>query len=93
MKRNEARVVIRHKAKLVVKGYSQRQGVDYEEVFAPIARLEAVRLLIALAAHQSWEVHHHDVKSAFLNGEPYEEVYVAQPPDFVSAGRKGKCLG
>jgi hypothetical protein len=92
VKKNEARVVVRHKARLVVKGYSQRQGVDYEEVFAPVARLEAVRLLIALAAHQSWEVHHLDIKSAFLNGELNEEVYVAQPPGFVRAGNEGKVL-
>jgi hypothetical protein len=92
VKKNEAGVVVRHKARLVVKGYSQRQGVDYEEVFAPVARLEAVRLLIALAAHQSWEVHHLDIKSAFLNGELNEEVYVAQPPSFVRAGNEGKVL-
>jgi hypothetical protein len=59
-----------------------RKGVDFEEVFAPVARIETVRLLIALAAQRGWNVHHMDVKSAFLNGELEEEVYVHQPPGF-----------
>jgi hypothetical protein len=66
--------------------------VDYEEVFAPVARLEAVRLLIALAAHQRWKDHHLDVKSTFLNRELNEEVCVAHPPGFVRAGSEGKVL-
>jgi hypothetical protein len=52
----------------VVKGYAQKRGIDYDEVFAPVARLDTVRLLIALASHNDWEMHHMDVKSAFLNG-------------------------
>lgn len=59
--------VTKHKARLVAKGYVQKQGIDFEEVFAPVTRLETVRLLIALAAKNGWEVHHFDVKSAFLN--------------------------
>ena len=80
------------KAYLVVKGYAQRQGIDYDEVFAPVARLDTVRLLIALAAHEGWEVHHMDVKSAFLNGDLNEEVYVEQPPGFVKRGNEHKVL-
>jgi hypothetical protein len=80
VKKNEHGDVVRHKARLVVKGYAQRQGVDYDEVFAPVARLEAVRLLLALAADEGWQVHHMDVKTVFLNGELQEEVYVQQPP-------------
>ena len=57
--------------------------MDYDEVFAPVARLETVRILLALAAQGEWEVHHMDVKSAFLNGDLQEEVYVMQPPGFV----------
>jgi hypothetical protein len=72
--------VIKHKARLVAKGYVQRQGVDFDEVFAPVARMETVRLLLAIAAHCEWQVHHMDVKSAFLNGDLTEEVYVHQPP-------------
>jgi hypothetical protein len=76
-------VVVKHKARLVAKGYVQREGVDFEEVFAPVARLDSVRLLLALAAQEGWLVHHLDVKSAFLNGDLKEEVYVMQPPGFV----------
>jgi len=75
--------IIKHKARLVAKGYAQREGVDFEEVFAPVARIETVRLLLALAARCGWRVHHMDVKSAFLNGDLVEEVYVQQPPGFV----------
>lgn len=83
LKKDEHGVILKHKARFVAKGYVQRQGVDSEEVFAPVARLESVRLLIALAAHEGWAVHHMDVKTAFLNGNLEEEVYVAQPPGFV----------
>jgi hypothetical protein len=82
-KKNPAGEIVKHKARLVAKGYAQRQGVDFEEVFAPVARMETVRALLALAAHNGWHVHHMDVKSAFLNGELAEEVYVVQPPGFV----------
>lgn len=72
--------VVKHKARLVAKGYVQKQGVDFEEAFAPVARLESVRMLLAIAAQEGWAVHHMDVKSAFLNGDLSEEVYVVQPP-------------
>jgi hypothetical protein len=75
--------VVKYKARLVAKGYAERQGVDHDEVFAPVARMETVRLLLALAAHRGWPVHHMDVKSAFLNGDLEEEVYVHQPPGFI----------
>jgi len=75
--------VIKHKARLVAKGYAQVQGVDFEEVFAPVARIETVRVLLALAAQGGWEVHHMDVKPAFLNGDISEVVYVKQPPGFI----------
>jgi hypothetical protein len=75
--------IIKHKARLVAKEYAQREGVDYDEVFAPVARIETVRLLIAVAAKRGWQVHHMDVKLAFLNGDLLEEVYVQQPPGFV----------
>jgi hypothetical protein len=69
--------VVRYKAHIVAKGYVQQAGIDYDEVFAPVARIESVRLLLALAAHKGWEVHHMDAKSAFLNGDLQEEKYVS----------------
>lgn len=73
----------KHKAHLVAKGYVEKQGVDFEEVFTPVTRLETVRLLLALATKNRWEIHHLDVKLAFLNGELKEVVYVSQPEGFV----------
>ena len=77
LKKNSAGEVIKHKARLVAKGYVQQEGIDFDEVFAPVARLDTVRVILALAANQGWQVHHLDVKSAFLNSELEEEVYVA----------------
>ncbi|GJZ07552.1 retrovirus-related pol polyprotein from transposon TNT 1-94 [Tanacetum coccineum] len=74
---------IRNKARLVAKGYAQEEGVDFEESFAPVARLEAVRIFVAHAAHKSFPIYQMDVKTAFLNGPLKEEVYVAQPEGFV----------
>ncbi|KAF0909393.1 hypothetical protein E2562_036038 [Oryza meyeriana var. granulata] len=78
--------IIKHKARLVAKGYVQHQGIDFEEVFAPVARLDTVRVALALAADCRWEVHDLDVKSAFLNNDLEEEVYVAQPEGYVRKG-------
>ena len=76
-------IIIRNKARLVAKGYSQQEGIDYDEIFASVARLEAIRIFLAYAAHKKFKVFQMDVKSAFLNGELEEEVYVEQPPGFV----------
>jgi hypothetical protein len=76
LKKDAAGNVVKHKARLIAKGYAHKEGVDYDEVFAPVARLETVRVLLALAAQENWQVHHMDVKSAFLNGNLQEEVYV-----------------
>jgi hypothetical protein len=84
--------VLKHKARLVAKGYIQRPGIDFDEVFAPAAWLDSVRLLLAVAMQKKWEVHHMDMKMAFLNGELGEEVYVAQPPGFINAGESSKVL-
>ncbi|GJU34268.1 ribonuclease H-like domain, reverse transcriptase, RNA-dependent DNA polymerase [Tanacetum coccineum] len=82
--------IIKHKARLVAKGYIQQHGIDFEEVFAPVARMETIRLLLAIAANNKWEVHHLDVKSAFLHGDLKEEVYVTQPEGFVKRQDNGK---
>jgi hypothetical protein len=66
LKHDEHGDVVKHKARLVAKGYVQRQGIDFDEVFTPVARMKSVRVMIILAAHLSWSVHHMDVKSAFL---------------------------
>ena len=92
VKRDEHGAIVKLKARLVAKGYVQRPGIDFEEVFAPVAPLESVRLLLAVAAHESWEVHHMDVKSAFLNGDLQEEVYVSQPAGFIIQGAEHKVL-
>ncbi|GJR69516.1 retrovirus-related pol polyprotein from transposon TNT 1-94 [Tanacetum coccineum] len=82
-KKDEDQSVIRNKARLVAKGYAQEEGIDFEESFAPVARLEAVRIFVAHAAHKSFPIYQMDVKTAFLNGPLKEEVYVAQPEGFV----------
>jgi hypothetical protein len=69
LKKDEHGAVIRHKARLVDRGFVQKAGIDYEDAFAPVARMESVRVLLALAAQEGWALHHMDVKSAFLNGE------------------------
>nr|GEX96653.1 hypothetical protein [Tanacetum cinerariifolium] len=82
-KRDEENTVIQNKSHLVAKVYAQKEGVDFEESFAPVARLEAVRLFIAYNAHKSFNVYQMDVKTAFLYGPLKEEVYVNQPDGFV----------
>nr|GFA78865.1 Gag-Pol polyprotein [Tanacetum cinerariifolium] len=82
-KRDEENTVIQNKSRLVAKGYAQKEGVDFEESFAPVAQLEAVRLFIAYAAHKSFTFYQMDVKTVFLYGPLKEEVYVNQPDGFV----------
>ncbi|GKB54092.1 putative ribonuclease H-like domain-containing protein [Tanacetum coccineum] len=75
--------VIQNKSRLVAKGYGQEEGIDFEEPFAPVARLEAVRIFVAYAAHKNFPIYQMDVKTTFLNGPPKEEVFVYQPDGFV----------
>lgn len=84
--------VVKHKARLVAEGYVQEQGVDFEKVFSPVARMESVRLLITLATQNMWKLHHMDVKSAFLNGELEKEVYVKQPSGFIKEGEEHRVF-
>ncbi|KAG7559183.1 Integrase catalytic core [Arabidopsis thaliana x Arabidopsis arenosa] len=90
LKRNSDGSINKYKARLVAKGYVQQYGVDFEEVFAPVARIETIRLLIDLAASHGWEIHHLDVKTAFLHGELKETVYVNQPEGFEIKGEENK---
>ncbi|KAI3755048.1 hypothetical protein L1987_54841 [Smallanthus sonchifolius] len=88
----ERGIVVKNKAKLVAQGYTQEVGIDYDEVFAPVARLEAVQIFLAYAASKSFTVYQMDVKSAFLYGNIGEEVYVRQPPGFVDPVHPNKVL-
>ncbi|GKB49078.1 putative ribonuclease H-like domain-containing protein [Tanacetum coccineum] len=82
-KKDERGVVIRNKARLVAQGHRQEEGIDYDEVFAPVVRIEAIRIFLAFASYMGFIVYQMDVKSAFLYGKINEEVYVSQPPGFL----------
>ncbi|GJY56370.1 retrovirus-related pol polyprotein from transposon TNT 1-94 [Tanacetum coccineum] len=83
VKLDELGGILKNKARLVARGYRQEEGIDFEESFAPVARLEAIRIFLAFAAHMNMVVYQMDVKTAFLNGNLWEEVYVSQPDGFV----------
>ncbi|GKA84542.1 retrovirus-related pol polyprotein from transposon TNT 1-94 [Tanacetum coccineum] len=83
VKLDELGGILKNKARLVARGYRQEEGIDFEESFAPVARLEAIRIFLAFAAHKNMVVYQIDVKTAFLNGNLREEVYVSQPDGFV----------
>nr|GFA48042.1 retrovirus-related Pol polyprotein from transposon TNT 1-94 [Tanacetum cinerariifolium] len=82
--KDESKLFIRNKARLVTVGYSQQEGIDYDDTFTPVARIEVIRLFLAYAAHKDFRVFQMDVKTTFLNGIFKEEMYVGQPPGFVS---------
>eukprot|EP00253_Pinus_taeda_P035139 PITA_35139 len=75
--------ITRRKARLVAKGFQQVHGIDYDETFAPVAKMDSIRLTLAIAAAQRWEVHQMDVKNAFLHGDLSEEIYMEQPHGFI----------
>ncbi|GJX43608.1 putative ribonuclease H-like domain-containing protein [Tanacetum coccineum] len=89
-KRDERSIVVKNKARLVAQGFRQEEGIDYDEVFAPVARIEAIRLFLAFASYMGFTVYQMDVKSAFLYGTIEEEVYVHQPPGFVDHAHPNK---
>nr|GEU30699.1 retrovirus-related Pol polyprotein from transposon TNT 1-94 [Tanacetum cinerariifolium] len=84
-KHDEENTVIRNKTRLVVRGYRQEEGIDFEESFAPVAHMEAIRIFLAYAAHKGFTVYQMDVKTAFLHGSLKEDVYVCQPEGFINA--------
>ncbi|MBM1012053.1 reverse transcriptase domain-containing protein, partial [Escherichia coli] len=81
-KLDESGLVVRNKARLVAKGYFQEEGIDFDELYASVARIEAIIMLLAFASYMNFKLYQMDVKSAFLNGFINEEVYVEQPPGF-----------
>jgi hypothetical protein len=89
LKRNKVGEVVKHKPRLVACGFVQQEGINFKEVFAPVARMESVHILLALAAQEGWQVHHMDVKSVFLNDD-LKEVYVRQPTAFIVVGQDGR---
>jgi len=89
-KLNERGQVEKYKARLVAKGYAQTYGINYTEVFAIVAILDTVRVLLAVAVHNAWEVFQLDVKSAFLHGQIQENIYVHQPAGFIKEGRENQ---
>nr|GFC21250.1 retrovirus-related Pol polyprotein from transposon TNT 1-94 [Tanacetum cinerariifolium] len=84
-KHDEEQTVIRNKSRLIVRGYRQEEGIEFEESFTPVARMEAIRIFLAYAAHKSFTVFQMDVKSAFLHGSLKEDMYVCQPEGFIDA--------
>nr|GEX61940.1 retrovirus-related Pol polyprotein from transposon TNT 1-94 [Tanacetum cinerariifolium] len=82
---DEEQIVIKNKSRLVVRGYHQEEGIDFEESFAPVARMEAIRIFLAYAIHKSFIVFEMDVKTAFLHGSLKEDVYMCQPEGFIDA--------
>ncbi|GKA59938.1 reverse transcriptase [Tanacetum coccineum] len=91
-KMNATGEIQRYKARLVAKGYRQKAGIDYDEIFAPVARMETIRLLISQSAQNGWKIYQMDVKSAFLNGVLDEVVYIEQPPGYAKVGEETKVL-
>jgi hypothetical protein len=89
-KRDENGDITRYKARLVANGNSQREGIDYNETFAAVAKLPSVRAVLANAASQGWEIHQIDVKNAYLNAELTEDVYMRPPPGYLKPGQEGK---
>ena len=80
----------KYKARLVIKGYRQREGVDLFDTYSPVTRITSIRILIAFASINNLEIHQMDVKTAFLNGDLDEEIYMEQPEGFATPGRERK---
>jgi hypothetical protein len=91
-KRGKDGSITKHKARLVARGNRQRYGIDYEETYAPVARYASIRCILAIVAHLDLELHQMDVKSAYLNGELQETIYMRQPEGFVQSGKESLVL-
>lgn len=82
LKKNTSGEIVKYKARLVARGFSQEYGTDYKETFAPVIRLDALRAMLALAAIYGWDIQQLDIKGAYLNGDLEEEIYMMQPPEY-----------
>ncbi|GJY02061.1 retrotransposon protein, putative, ty1-copia subclass [Tanacetum coccineum] len=82
--------VDKYKARLVIQGFRQREGLDYFDTYSPVTRITSIRMIIAIAALRNLEIHQMDVKTAFLNGDLEEEIYMNQPEGFIAPGQEGK---
>ncbi|GKF74019.1 copia protein, partial [Tanacetum coccineum] len=91
-KKDKRGVVVRNKARLVAQGDKQEEGIDFDEVFAPVAMIEAIRIFLAFASYMGFIVYQMDVKSVFLYGKINEEVYVSQPPGFIDPKYNTSCF-
>ncbi|GJZ80449.1 pol polyprotein [Tanacetum coccineum] len=84
--------VDKYKARLVIQGFRQREGLDYFDTYSPVTRITSIRMIIAIAALRNLEIHQMDVKTAFLNGDLEEEIYMNQPEGFIAPGQEGKII-
>ena len=89
-KRKVDRSLDKHKARLVIKGYKQTEGLDYFDTYSPVTRINSIRMVLEIAALRNLEVHQMDVKTTFLNGDLKEEIYMEQPKGFSSSGQEKK---
>nr|GFB12470.1 zinc finger CCCH domain-containing protein 14 [Tanacetum cinerariifolium]GFB45164.1 zinc finger CCCH domain-containing protein 14 [Tanacetum cinerariifolium] len=80
----------KYKARLVIKGFRQHKGLDYFDTYSPVTRITSIRMILAIAALRNLEVYQMDVKTAFLNGDLEEEIYMNQPEGFIAPGQEGK---
>jgi Reverse transcriptase (RNA-dependent DNA polymerase) len=88
IKRDSKGKIERYKVRLVAKGFTQKEDIDFNETFSPVSKKDSIRIVLALVAHYNLELHQMDVKTAFLNGELEEEVYMDQPESFSIGGKE-----
>jgi hypothetical protein len=91
LKKNEAREVVKHKARLIARGFIQQEGIDYDDAFAPMAHIVSICILLTLTTQEGWCFHHMDAKSAFLNDDLKEKVYMLQPLASLFLGKRARC--